>query len=125
MRAVISGEDLPQTVATAVADAGAQVWNLYGPTEATVFATAGEQNAGPVDIGLPLPGVEIRVLDDYLVPVADGALGDLYLVGSQIAFGYVGRADLMAASFAVTPMVGSPIGDAVTSKYSCVDTAWK
>jgi hypothetical protein len=27
--------------------------------------------------------------------------------------------------FAVTPMVGSPIGDAVTSKYSCVDTAWK
>jgi len=103
VRAVISGEDLPQTVATAVADAGAQVWNLYGPTEATVFATAGEQNAGPVDIGLPLPGVEIRVLDDYLVPVADGALGDLYLVGSQIAFGYVGRADLTAASFVADP----------------------
>ena len=76
-----------------------------------MFATAGAQNTevDPVniDIGTPLPGMQIRVLDDYLVPVPDGAIGDLYLVGPQLADGYIGRPELSATVFVADPLAGS------------------
>lgn len=103
VRAIISGEELPAAVATAVRNTGATVWNLYGPTEATVFATAGQQEDEYIDIGSALGSVQIRVLDDFLTPVPTGGVGDLYLVGPQIAYGYLGRSDLTASAFVADP----------------------
>ncbi len=76
-----------------------RVLNLYGPTENTVVATAAEVPAGSRDqpvIGTAVGGTRTHVVG------ADGRLGDageLWLTGTQLARGYVGRPDLTAAAF--------------------------
>ncbi len=46
----------------------------------------GERRAGSV--GLPLPGVSVRLLDGALKPVDDGETGELYLKGPNLFRGY-------------------------------------
>lgn len=84
---------------------GRRMFNGYGPTEVTVGCTI----AGPiteadgVGIGVPWTGGRIHVLDEHLCPVADGEEGELYLAGSGLARGYVGRPGLTAARFLPDP----------------------
>ncbi|SCK54692.1 amino acid adenylation domain-containing protein [Streptomyces sp. WMMB 322] len=86
-----------------------RMYNGYGPTEMTVGVTM----AGPVDpdapisIGRPWPGNEVRVLDDDLLPCAPGEEGELYLVGSGEALGYLNRPGLTAERFVADPF-GAP-----------------
>jgi non-ribosomal peptide synthetase component F len=64
--------------------------NTYGPTEATVVATYSELVPGEaVTIGRPLPGCRIRLLDERLCPVAQGADGEICIGGIGVARGYV------------------------------------
>ena len=67
--------------------------NHYGPTEATIWATGSAplQPNSPVDIGVPIHGASILVLDSWLRPVADGVAGELYLAGPGLARGYHDR----------------------------------
>ncbi|WP_371934943.1 AMP-binding protein, partial [Streptomyces sp. KL118A] len=85
-------------------------FNLYGPTEATVDATCQELSvAGEVPvIGVPLPGVCVRVLDERMRPVPIGVAGELYLGGAGLARGYHGRPDLTAQRFVADPFAESP-----------------
>ncbi|MET3717904.1 amino acid adenylation domain-containing protein [Pseudomonas sp. PvP001] len=90
-----------------------RVFNHYGPTETTVGALC--QNAADADrlrartlpIGTPLPGVQARVLDAYLNPVADGVVGELYLGGVGVTQGYSARAQLTAERYVPDPY-GAP-----------------
>ncbi|MGN7131733.1 amino acid adenylation domain-containing protein [Rhodococcoides corynebacterioides] len=79
--------------------------NVYGPTEATVVVTRTEpMNPGePVTIGRTRTGVETRVLDRRLRPVAPGVRGELYLSGPSLARGYQGRPGLTAERFVADP----------------------
>ncbi|NJP68529.1 non-ribosomal peptide synthetase [Streptomyces spiramenti] len=91
---IIGGEAaLPERVAQWRAAVGAEVrlFNTYGPTEATVVATVAElggHRGGPVPIGRPLPGVRAAVVD-----------GELWLLGTGLAEGYLGRDELTTARF--------------------------
>ncbi|MFI7498083.1 non-ribosomal peptide synthase/polyketide synthase [Streptomyces sp. NPDC049687] len=88
---------------------GARVWNTYGPTEATVITTAVLLDEGitgddaPPAIGRPLPNVRTYVLDAYLRPAPVGATGELYIAGSGLARGYLGRPELTAERFTANP----------------------
>ncbi|MGD1855267.1 MAG: amino acid adenylation domain-containing protein [Leptolyngbyaceae cyanobacterium] len=81
--------------------------NGYGPTEAAVVTTYCELigpneipiNNGIVPIGKPLPNVQTHILDDTMSPVNIGETGALFIGGSSLARGYLGRSDLTAASF--------------------------
>ncbi|GAA0618364.1 hypothetical protein GCM10009547_20850 [Sporichthya brevicatena] len=89
-----------------------RMFNAYGPTEATVNSTLGESHpdriTGPiVPIGIPDPQTTARVLDDRLVPVADGEPGELYLGGPGLARGYLNRPGLTAGRFVADPF-GAP-----------------
>jgi amino acid adenylation domain-containing protein/non-ribosomal peptide synthase protein (TIGR01720 family) len=79
-------------------------YNLYGPTEGTVDALVARvaDTERPV-IGRPVDGMRAYILDDVLVPVADGVDGELYLSGAGLARGYLGRGDLTAERFVADP----------------------
>ncbi|WP_430330886.1 amino acid adenylation domain-containing protein [Rhodococcus sp. ACT016] len=110
-----SGEALPLPVARRFADVlpGAVLDNLYGPTEASVevsFAASVQElpaSAAAVPIGLPVSNTGLYVLDPYLQPVTCGGTGELYLAGSQLARGYLGRPAVTADRFVADPF-GAP-----------------
>ncbi|GAA2657880.1 hypothetical protein GCM10010436_89570 [Paractinoplanes durhamensis] len=78
--------------------------NAYGPTEATVNSTFGEcVSGGPVLIGTPDRNKSAYVLDGALRPVPPGVPGELYLAGSGLARGYLGRSALTAERFVADP----------------------
>ncbi len=54
------------------------------------------------ELGQPLPGVELHLLDDSLERVADGICGEIYL-GGKLARGYFKRPDLTAEKFIPHP----------------------
>src|SRR6185369_17058561 len=84
--------------------------NTYGPTEATVVATAADlppafaaETWREVPVGRPLAGASAHVLDGGLRPVPVGVLGELFLGGTGVARGYLGRPDLTAERFLPDP----------------------
>ncbi|MEV6554341.1 amino acid adenylation domain-containing protein [Nocardia sp. NPDC051756] len=101
------GEALPPATAQRMrALTGTVVHNLYGPTEAAVCIThheTADADLLSVPIGVPPTGCGVRVLDERLRPVAAGAIGDLYLTGTQLARGYLSRPDLTAGAFVADP----------------------
>ncbi|OBK73711.1 hypothetical protein A5652_20765 [Mycobacterium sp. 1165178.9] len=88
--------------------------NMYGTTETTVHASFREivradveANASPV--GVPLANLGFFVLDGWLRPVSVGVVGELYVAGSGVGYGYVGRAGLTASRFVACPFGGTGV----------------
>ncbi|MFI5986950.1 amino acid adenylation domain-containing protein [Streptomyces sp. NPDC051555] len=80
----------------------------YGPTE-TTFASH-HQRIGTdrrtlpgVFLGAPLDNTRVHVLDERMRPVPIGIPGEMYIAGSQVARGYIGRAALTAERFVADP----------------------
>ncbi|MBM4608460.1 AMP-binding protein [Rhodococcus hoagii] len=118
-RVVFGGEALDATrLADWVARRGADrpaLINMYGITETCVHFTWHPVDAAEVDssrtvgsvIGVGLPGIGVRVLDDRLHPVPVGVVGELYVAGPQVARGYLHRPDLTASRFVPDPCAPS------------------
>ncbi len=81
--------------------------NTYGPTETTIVATRHDLTdlapGGLVPIGRPIPGARVYVLDRFFTPVPPGVRGELWIGGSGVARGYLGRPDLTAERFVPDP----------------------
>ncbi|WP_210976472.1 non-ribosomal peptide synthetase, partial [Streptomyces sp. RM72] len=97
-RVICSGEALPGELRDRFTDTlDAELHNLYGPTEASVDVTyhpcvPAERGTQAVAIGRPVWNTSVFVLDGGLRPVGVGVVGELYLAGVQLAYGYWGRA---------------------------------
>ncbi|MFE7621745.1 amino acid adenylation domain-containing protein, partial [Streptomyces sp. NPDC057496] len=122
-RVICSGEALNgHTARRFLASLDAELHNLYGPTEAAVDVTA--HRCAPdgtytdVPIGRPVWNTRALVLDAALRPAPAGVAGELYLAGTQLADGYLGRPGLSAERF-----VADPWGPPGTRMYRTGDLA--
>jgi thioesterase domain-containing protein/acyl carrier protein len=103
-RVTVGGEALADDLAARFGSVlGVPLHNLYGPTEAAVDVLGWTADGGPVALGVPGWNVRVHVLDGYLNPVPEGAPGELYLAGIQLADGYLHRCDLTAQRFVADP----------------------
>ncbi|MEC4835664.1 non-ribosomal peptide synthase/polyketide synthase [Mycobacteroides chelonae] len=105
---VVVGEACPPEVVDQWAP-GRVMINAYGPTETTmcVAISAPLQAGQGVPIGSPVPGAALFVLDEWLRPVPAGVIGELYVAGAGLGYGYVGRTGLSASRFVACPFVGA------------------
>jgi len=91
------GDDAPQLI------------NMYGITETTVHVTYRrirlddvKRRLGSV-IGVPIPDLEMYLLDERLAPVPTGAIGEIFVGGAGVARGYLRRPGLTAARMIANP----------------------
>ncbi|TDD54173.1 amino acid adenylation domain-containing protein [Kribbella antibiotica] len=80
----------------------------YGPTETTTFATTyrievGDELPSAIPIGTALDNMQTIVLDTGMRPVPPGVAGELYIGGTGLARGYLGRPDVTADVFVADP----------------------
>ena len=104
------GETLPADLAGELMAPGASLWNVYGPTETTVWAMAGVVTQAPdaAQIGPPLQHVRVYVLDERLMPVPVGVVGEVCLAGRGVGRGYYNRPRLTARAFVPDPWSDEP-----------------
>lgn len=88
-----------------------QIVNIYGPTETTVFSTCTvvdramvEDTSKPTNIGRALRHVRTAVVGADGHPVPTGTEGELWVGGTALATGYVGRPALNAEKFPVADL---------------------
>lgn len=110
LKILCGGEPLSSDLAGALLDRAASVWNMYGPTETTVWSTCQRvtKAATPVPIGRPIANTRIYILDQYMRPQPIGIPGEIYIGGTGVARGYLGREELTKERFVADPFVSEP-----------------
>lgn len=95
-------------------DARPRLINMYGITETTVHVTYRRlmshdivHNGGSL-IGVPIPDLEVHVLDERLRPVPIGVTGEVYVGGAGVGRGYLNRPHLTAERFMRNPFLSVP-----------------
>jgi amino acid adenylation domain-containing protein len=112
---LVGGEPIPPGLwSRLAAHQVTRFWNVYGPTECTVDVAArligiteGDLSDRP-DLGRPLPGVLLWLLEASGLPAPAGARAEIWIGGPQVARGYLGRSELTADRFRPDPFAAEP-----------------
>ena len=80
-----------------------QLVNMYGITETTVHVTYRPLSVADVGlasvIGIPIPDLQLHVLDPFGSRVPIGVVGEIYVGGAGVAHGYRNREELTRQRF--------------------------
>ncbi|MEU3278382.1 non-ribosomal peptide synthetase [Streptomyces antibioticus] len=107
----VAGEPLPESLPGrhfGVLGDEVSLVNEYGPTETTVWASYRHvsRTARP-DIGGPVPGAALYVLDDRQRLLPRGVTGELVIGGAGVARGYFGKPDATERAFVPDTFTGT------------------
>ncbi len=105
----LGGEALPGPLVRDLKLAtSASIENMYGPTETTIWSATGAADPcdGMVNIGRPIAGTELYVLDAARMPVPVGMQGELYIGGAGVTRGYWQREAMTGERFVANPFSG-------------------
>ena len=87
-----------------------RIYNGYGPTEFTVtssFHLVNQEKDRDIPIGRPVPNTWSFICDENGYPVPDGEIGEICLVGPQLALGYFGQEEKTKKAFVKIPFAHS------------------
>jgi long-chain acyl-CoA synthetase len=87
LRAVL-GLEAPETIERYENATGGTFYCMYGQTETSCLATMGPYRDCPGAAGRTIPFAQVRLVDDYDRPVADGQVGEITMKGPMIFKGY-------------------------------------
>jgi benzoate-CoA ligase len=98
---VSAGEALPENIGKRwTAHYGIDILDGIGSTEMLhIFLSNRPGHVRYGTSGVPVPGYEMRLLDDRMQPVAMGEVGDLYISGPTAANGYWNNREKSRATF--------------------------
>lgn len=99
----------------------AEFTNLYGPTETNVCTyyrvpALPEDQVRPIPIGRAIENVEVFAITEDGARAAPGEVGELYVRGTTVAYGYWGDPERTARGF-----VANPLGPAMDRVYRTGD----
>jgi len=99
----------------------AQFTNLYGPTETNVCTyyrvpALSDDQTEPIPIGRAIEDVEVFAITDGGRPASPGEVGELYVRGTTVAYGYWGDPEKTARGF-----LPNPVGPAQDRTYRTGD----
>lgn len=102
---MIGGEPFPlKLLQTLQNKTSAKIYNMYGPTETTIWSTVSDlTHKNRIDIGSPIINTEIYIVDENLLILQNGQIGEICIAGKGLAKGYAGRDDLTAERFTCLP----------------------
>ena len=101
---LIGGEGFPASLLTQLKLTQAEIYNLYGPTETTVWSTIKNVTySEKITIGKPIANTQIYILDDHLSPVPIGSVGEIFIAGDGVSFGYLHNPELTKERFQANP----------------------
>jgi amino acid adenylation domain-containing protein len=88
--------------------------NMYGITETTVHVTYRPITTKDVSmangsfVGVPIPDLQVYILDEQRQPVPIGVVGEMYVDGAGLARGYLNRPELTSERFIPNPFSNKP-----------------
>lgn len=89
-----------------------QLINMYGITETTVHVTyrpvVSADVAGGSVVGIPIPDLQVHVLNAKLQLLPLGVAGEMFVGGAGLARGYLNRPELTAERFVPDPFSSEP-----------------
>ncbi|KAA6459462.1 amino acid adenylation domain-containing protein [Bacillus cereus] len=105
---IVGGEQFPQILAEKIwnkFNQTVEIYNEYGPTEAVVgcmiykFNPLLDKERFAVPIGSPISNMNIHLLDENLMEVLQGQIGEIYIDGSGLSNGYLNLPKITEKSF--------------------------
>jgi acyl-CoA synthetase (AMP-forming)/AMP-acid ligase II len=96
------GAPIPRNLVAQVRqELGAELISVFGASETYVTTTTrpGDPERMQITDGVPLPGIEVAIVDEGGEPVEPGTDGEIVTRGPQVFLGYLGDPDLTHRSF--------------------------
>jgi len=104
IKLLCGGEALPKDLVNKLTGRSSALWNMYGPTETTIWSTLKlVESDEDITIGRPIANTQVYILDENLIPVTDGSIGEILIAGDGVAKGYLNRPELTAERFIDDP----------------------
>jgi amino acid adenylation domain-containing protein len=104
LKVFCGGEALAKDLAEKLIPLCKELWNLYGPTETTIYSVIKHvTNPDDITIGWPVDNTQVYILDEEKNNLINGEIGEIYIGGVGVAWGYLNRPELTAERFIDNP----------------------